>query len=569
VSTHTLRFDGVICEHKLPRAALGLPADWSAFSHLVFDLRTSSPQRFALWVYTADGVRRVVIQPFGQNAWRRISLPLRFLLGQNQEGSDMASASNRRSESFWVSVWGPFGPLHAVEAIGLALEYPVGSPTIELRDAHLATADEGSPFLEKTPVLDAFGQWAHGDWPGKLRSAEQLQRELAEEERSFTTFAEQGRSEMGGFLASPVLEASGFFRVAEVGGRWWFVDPQGHRFLSTGVNCIGIADQPTEDAKLRERQRVNRRLESWGFNTTSAWSQETASGTRARCALVHWPMDKATTFMGVPDVFADAFAMQIDRAAAEQCAPRRDDRQLLGYFVGNEPPWEGRESLVVDQILAGPDTATRAALRGFLGSGDSPARRVEFVVQAFERFLDLTCDAIRRHDPNHLLLGIRFAGKPAERVLRLARKFDVCSINVYEYEPTKSIDRAHRLSGRPVLIGEFHVGVPGNGLGAGLVQARDQAERAIAYRYFLEQAAAMTSFVGAHWFQWRDQPVLGRFDGENYNIGFVDVTDRPYHELVEAAKQSHARIHDVHAGTLWPFNRHPLASDAGAPSTPW
>ena len=27
---------------------------------------------------------------------------------------------------------------------------------------------------------------------------------------------------------------------------------------------------------------------------------------------------------------------------------------MLGYFIGNEPPWPGRESQLVDAILAGP-----------------------------------------------------------------------------------------------------------------------------------------------------------------------------------------------------------------------
>jgi hypothetical protein len=101
------------------------------------------------------------------------------------------------------------------------------------------------------------------------------------------------------------------------------------------------------------------------------------------------------------------------------------------------------------------------------------------------------------------------------------------------------------------------------------VQTKDQSERAIAYRYFVEQAAALDSFIGAHWFQWRDQPVLGRFDGENYNIGLVDVTDRPYAELVAAARASHARLRDIHAGKIAPVNCRPLASDAGTPSSPW
>ena len=123
--------------------------------------------------------------------------------------------------------------------------------------------------------------------------------------------------------------------------------------------------------------------------------------------------------------------------------------------------------------------------------------------------------------------------------------------------------------GRPVLIGEFHLGVPADGLGAGLVQTANQAERAKGYRYYLEKAAALPCFVGAYWFQWADEPVLGRMDGENYNIGFVDVTNRPYLELVEAAKITHRRLRDVHAGKAQPFNEKPRASEHGTPDSPW
>ena len=120
-----------------------------------------------------------------------------------------------------------------------------------------------------------------------------------------------------------------------------------------------------------------------------------------------------------------------------------------------------------------------------------------------------------------------------------------------------------------MLIGEFHFGVPENGLGAGLVQVKDQTERGFGYRYFVEQAVSLPYSLGAHWFTWRDEPVLGRMDGENYNIGFVDMTDRPYPELVEAAKATHRRLFEVHSGQVPPFSRKPMASEVGAPSSPW
>ena len=128
---------------------------------------------------------------------------------------------------------------------------------------------------------------------------------------------------------------------------------------------------------------------------------------------------------------------------------------------------------------------------------------------------------------------------------------------------------------RPTKAGEWHRftihyhGVPADGLGAGLVQVRDQKERGVAYRYFVEQAAALPGFVGAGWFIGVDESVTGRMDGENYNIGFVDGTDRAYPELVSAAKETLKRLQRVHSGTLPPFNQRPMASDAGTQDTPW
>jgi hypothetical protein len=48
-------------------------------------------------------------------------------------------------------------------------------------------------------------------------------------------------------------------------------------------------------------------------------------------------------------------------------------------------------------------------------------------------------------------------------------------------------------------------------------------------------------------------------DGENYNIGLVDVTDRPYPELIEAMKTTHRRLQAVHGGKAAPFDTKPRA----------
>lgn len=379
------------------------------------------------------------------------------------------------------------------------------------------------------------------------------------------------------------------------------MDPDGHLFFSTGSDVIGpwIATsvenragvfRALPPAGLRPSNREDRqfggasfftwnllrrfgadwyakwtdftvrRMDAWGLNTVGNWSDPKLWETHRKAYTV--PLEgwyTKATWLGMPDVYSAEFARNCAAVARRQCAPRKNDPWLLGYFIGNEPPWPGHESMLVDMIQGGPDTATRREVRRWLAAGDTPERRSEFVYRAFDRYLAMTGAAVRKYDPHHLNLGVRFGGHPPDAATRAARVFDVYSVNIYAAVPdAKDLARQYELSGRPLLIGEFHFGTPGRGLAASLVQVRDQQERGAAYRYYVENAAAMPAVIGAHWFQWMDEPATGRSDGENYNIGLVDVTDRPYAELVSALKETHQRLPAVHSGGEAPSARSPL-----------
>jgi hypothetical protein len=176
------------------------------------------------------------------------------------------------------------------------------------------------------------------------------------------------------------------------------------------------------------------------------------------------------------------------------------------------------------------------------------------MVRAFVRIPAQEC---RRVDPNHLNLGLRYAWISSDLLFEGAEWFNVFSINAYQMlPPADEIARIAERTRRPVMIGEFHFGALDRGLPAtGLRAVASQAERGVAYRRYVEAAAANPNVVGVHYFVLNDQPVLGRFDGENFQIGFVDVCHRPYRELVEAAKATHERIYDVMEGREKPYDR--------------
>jgi hypothetical protein len=201
----------------------------------------------------------------------------------------------------------------------------------------------------------------------------------------------------------------------------------------------------------------------------------------------------------------------------------------------------------------------KAHLKKYLETEDTPARRKVFVYETYSIFINTINAALRKYDPNHLNLGLRFGGSAPDEIIRASAGFDVFSFNSYGYSVNQGlIKRVNDLTGQPMVIGEFHFGVPERGLAPGLAQTLNQAERGAAYRYYVENAAANPAIIGTHWFQWIDQPCTGRNDGENYNIGFVDVTDRPYAELVNSAKETFSRLAEIHSGKEPPVTRKAL-----------
>ena len=158
-------------------------------------------------------------------------------------------------------------------------------------------------------------------------------------------------------------------------------------------------------------------------------------------------------------------------------------------------------------------------------------------------------DTLEKHDPNHLYLGCRFAWRTPEAVEASAEYCDVVSFNIYRQRVDAEEWGFTRSLNKPCIIGEFHFGARDRGMfHTGLVSVDTQEARAAMYRDYIRSVVDHPAFVGCHWFQYFDEPVTGRsYDGENYNIGFVDVTDTPYPEMVAAAKAVHVEVYQRRA----------------------
>ncbi len=89
-------------------------------------------------------------------------------------------------------------------------------------------------------------------------------------------------------------------------------------------------------------------------------------------------------------------------------------------------------------------------------------------------------------------------------------------------------------------------------LATGLVFSPSQTERTKACLFYMERAMAHSCSVGAHYFEWNDQPVLGRFDGECMQHGLISLCNVPYPELTSAMEKLAPRMYRIVAGEILP-----------------
>jgi hypothetical protein len=559
--------------------------DWTLYETLAFEMRSSSTILWELQFQNQAGEKTTFrVQPY-QNVPVKVAIPIDYLTRRYMD--------NRQFGAYWLSNWGGPIDMTGVQSIAIRMA-PNRSVVHDLGPLDLSKESVRQEIHLEKPVVDEFGQWMREEWPGKVHSAAELKAAWANEDRRLKQSDDFGFSPFGGWKARQERK-TGFFHAAAVDGRWWLVDPEGYLFFSSGMDCVGWPDLTqvagrevlfsklppgtTENVdfyaanaalrygsagghasavpKLNWKAQQDRRLKAWGFNTVGNWSDKAMFRNSALPFVTNVAVGRSDrSWQGFPDVYSDEYVRSAERDAGLQCARFKNEPYLIGYFIGNEPRWPYRN--LIDLILKdAQSSATQEFVKKALAqSGDSPEARNNLLETISRTYFQLVVNAIRRADPNHMVLGIRWAGRAPDPVLRANDVFDVFSINVYRFNvPEAQVKHVYELVKRPVLIGEFHFGAVERGLAPALVMVKDQAERGVAFEYYVEHAAALPPVVGTHYFQYVDEPVTGRFDGENYNLGFLDVTDQPYPEMVSFAKATHRRIYQVHAGILPPAER--------------
>ena len=320
-----------------------------------------------------------------------------------------------------------------------------------------------------------------------------------------------------------------------------------------------FGDQFPEESK----ELVFKRMDKWGLNTIANWSSPDIMAMNRKAFFIPLRgIGIEHDLMGLCDVYAPDFINMVDENLKAFVEPYKNNPWLIGYFIGNEPAWLNQEVRLCNLILNGKDRAIKVALKKFLtDKGDTPENRKDFIFSTFKTFLIDTNKILKRYDPNHLNLGIRFGNivDLDPKILKICSEaFDILSFNSYSLYPDYAMmTQAMNITHLPMIIGEYHFGTVDRGLAQSLWQVPSEKERGVAYRYYTEKAYSHPGLIGTAYFQWCDQDLTGRFDGENYNCGLIDVTDRPYKEQVRAMMETAKQLYKIHDGTEEPFNQAP------------
>ena len=174
--------------------------NWEPYKYMILEIRSSTAQRFLLGINTDNGLheKRTHVLP---QAWVKLCIPLEYYREKPKPSNDLAATVNKPQNGvgFQHIEGGTVGPLTGVKGIGIKYYTPLDNPVVEIRSFRLSNEYETPSYLGETPYVDMFGQWADGEFEGKVHSMEELQEVWAREEQTISSEA-LPRSKFGGFL---------------------------------------------------------------------------------------------------------------------------------------------------------------------------------------------------------------------------------------------------------------------------------------------------------------------------------------------------------------------------------
>ena len=351
-------------------------------------------------------------------------------------------------------------------------------------------------------------------------------------------------------------KSTGFFRTVKVDDYWMMVDPEGYAFFGFGLNSV------RETPKLKLPQDVK----AIGFNHMASWSDESI---RNMPFTPRWnfiqdfknitpEVKRAYLEKDLLPVFDPRFQPFVEKQA-RKAAAYKNNPWVLGHFTDNEIPFHKtiqlRESLRLPKNNAIHITAKQWLLKKYGRRSKlkdiTEEDELQYMGYVADRYYQVVTSALRKNDPNHLILGERLhaSAKYNPYIIESVGKYsDVISINFYrDWTPPQNVRAMWREKGKkPFLITEFYAKAANSGLdnenGAGWV-VPTQKERVQHFENFAMQMLGTPNCIGFQWFRF--------VDDEGSNKGVYDSRFQPYQQLQDSMRNISGGLYRLRSQQLF------------------
>ena len=398
---------------------------------------------------------------------------------------------------------------------------------------------------------------------------------------------EQKFDKYGGIIDEQMRqEATGFFYSTKIGDRWWVIDPLGYPCYVRALSGVTYSYQNSPKQKEAAYELFGS-LDKWGIATTRHLMNDlyfnvtTGTGTEIASVVDGMVLQRSVGFIGsygtsiginnsnggsttfsennTMPVWDPEFVTWAD-TKAQTVATKGwvDDANIIGYTTDNELPMQA--DMIYDYMNISPAKSvnyysyacTWYWVTQMTGkdkpTSDDITEELEQLFRGYvwDRYYNVVCNAIRKYDQNHMILGTRFLTvvKDAPWVLRFAGEYlDCITINWYSaWEPqAENIYLFATNADVPFMVTEFYAKAEENedGLtnrdGAGFY-VKTQQDRADHYQSFTLRLLEAKNCIGWHWFQYTDNDPTGNptdVSSRDANKGIVSNTHREYTDLTD------------------------------------
>lgn len=446
------------------------------------------------------------------------------------------------------------------------------------------------------------------------------------------------------FASSSVAQqATGYIHVERINGIWWFVNAEGEKFVSIGINHIephlwlapynksatlkkygadmvdangrfntdGDAAQKWIDAQVQTARQL-------GFNTFGKHTHPSIAPKLYQQQIYYIASLNTAPLAGWqqrrgrgprPDVFSTDFRNFLEMRIKQVTAFHRDQRNLIGYLYTDVPSWiMGR----AEQMERNDTTMIYPWINAILPLGESSPGKMKWLEHLASRYPNAESAAnawgmpisptygisweemarqvdwtdptdvsaakkdmasfmpiiakqwyamheeiLRRHDPNHLILGDKNMVMWHYDFVLPAIKEHVDVVCVQAYGPwgkdKKLSDMIYQATGKPIFNGDGCFGYAGpnqqewgvKGFRTGAKSVRDVASL---YEGMLRGMMSTPYYIGWHHCGYLEQwDASERGDAPRNENGFLDPFEKPRTQWTDVLKSINPRAWELHS----------------------